>query len=489
MALIPFDPLPGLNTDDTSFAARGQWADGNNVRFWEKKPQTIPGYVTARTLAGGTSCVQIFAFNDNAGFGSLIVYGMSSDDKLYIAAGFAPPTEIGVASFPNSVNYWSFDTYGDTLMVAPENGTLYQWTTGAGTVTEITQAPDKIICMLVTPQRQVLALGCNEELSSTFNPRCIRGSDLEDPTDWTTGATNNAFEYILESSGAIVAARMIGAYVAVWTETSLHLGQFIGDPGQTYRFDRVDDGCGAVGANAVCVQDGAAYWLGPEGVLYTWTPGALPTPIANPIGKQFLDTWDRDNASKTLVYPVPRFSEIWVHYNAGGTNFPSKYMALSLKDGTWSKGSMTRTAVLTGDLVDQIMTAALPYDPGSYIAANFLTVYAQGHGQSADGAALSWFIQSADQYIDNGGRLVMIRGAIPDFEDQAGSVNLTLFCRDRAQSSAVTKGPYELAVGASKKDFRASGKLVSVKFSNAGATSSHMRLGKPLFDTVPLGER
>jgi hypothetical protein len=37
-----------------------------------------------------------------------------------------------------------------------------------------------------------------------------------------------------------------------------------------------------------------------------------------------------------------------------------------------------------------------------------------------------------------------------------------------------------------KKDFRASGKIAAIRFSGSGV---HYRLGKPLFDTVPLGER
>jgi hypothetical protein len=37
-----------------------------------------------------------------------------------------------------------------------------------------------------------------------------------------------------------------------------------------------------------------------------------------------------------------------------------------------------------------------------------------------------------------------------------------------------------------KKDFRASGRIMAIKFSGSGV---HFRLGKPLFDVVPLGER
>src|SRR5713226_5274350 len=80
--------------------------------------------------------------------------------------------------------------------------------------------------MLVTNTRQVMALGCNEEISGVFNPRCIRFSDIENPTVWTSSVTNNAGEFILQGSGQIVGAQLIGNYVFVWTDNELYLGTY-----------------------------------------------------------------------------------------------------------------------------------------------------------------------------------------------------------------------------------------------------------------------
>jgi hypothetical protein len=107
---------------------------------------------------------------------------------------------------------------------------------------------------------------------------------------------------------------------------------------------------------------------------------------------------------------------------------------------------------------------------------------------------LTWHITSADQYLDNSGRRLMLRSFVLDFEDLEGSATtLTVYVRARPQSTAVTKGPYGLTSSATKKDFRVSGKIFSVKFSGSGYSGSndltHMRLGKPLFDAVPMGER
>ena len=71
-----------------------------------------------------------------------------------------------------------------------------------------------------------MAFGCNEEASGVFNPRCIRFSDIEDPTDWTSTATNNADEFILQGSGIIVGAQLVGDYIFVWTNNEMYLGTY-----------------------------------------------------------------------------------------------------------------------------------------------------------------------------------------------------------------------------------------------------------------------
>jgi hypothetical protein len=102
-------------------------------------------------------------------------------------------------------------------------------------------------------------------------------------------------------------------------------------------------------------------------------------------------------------------------------------------------------------------------------------------------AIISSSITSADFYLDNSQRRAMVRGIIPDFDAQGGTVNLYLRVRDRPLSTATVKGPYALTTATTKKDFRASGKIITVQFE--AATAARFRLGKPLFDIVPLGER
>jgi hypothetical protein len=493
MTLVSLAPVPGLNSDDTTFSAAGQYTDGSNVRFFEGKPQVIEGWslISTGPISGG--CTGIGAVR--AGGAYCFLYGMVN--KLYVNAGFSPPvTDITPIGFIGGFVSWVFDGFGSVALAAPSGGTIYKYT-GSGVATEVTQAPDQIIDMLVTAERQVLAFGCNEEVSTAFNGLCIRGSDLEDYTDWTTTSANNAFEHILEGSGSIVAARRVGSYVAVWTEGRLYLGQFIGDPGQTYRFDIVDSIAGPTSRDAVCVVDGTAYWMGRDLNLHAWSPGALPVPVPCPIGIDLRTNYDPGASVFDRMAAIPVYNEIWFFYADSRDNATSatRYVAYSIAESAraqrpvWFRGSMPRTAICVSpiiNLIDQF--------PLTFLAANDLLIFKQGdvtglaYDINGNASSISPSLTIGGIYLDNGQRRSMVTRIIPDFSGQIGSISVTAYMRDGPQSTAVTKGPYTLAVGAVKKDFRVSGMIGEFKFSSTASLCA-FRFGKPCIDVVAMGER
>ena len=492
--LIPFSPPAGLNSDETSFKAAGRWADGRNVRWVGDTPQVMGQFVEIFDI-GNEIIYGLFAI-DRSG-STHIAYG--TRDRIYVGAGLAIPTDRTPVGMATSNIAFAFAAWGEQILFVPSGDALYEQT-GTSQATVITQAPDQITWMLVTPQRQVLAFGCNEEASGTFNGRCIRGSDLEDFTDWTTSSSNNAFEHMLDGTGQIVTARLIGPYIAVWTETGLHLGQFIGDPSQTYRFDRIAENCGCVGRNAVAVVGQRAYWVGYDSQLRTWVPGGeveiIPCPVqrAMSYAAGFFSGADPG----TVVAFHPKHNEIWIQPGGGRDGFN-----LCLANGAWWRSDYgagsSRTAILCDDLIAQIsgsnVTNILAADGNG-------KVYTHECGQPVVATGpTSWYLQSADHYLDDGRRRLMIRGVQPDFTSldlneeppaearNTQSVSLTLSVRDRPQSSATTKGPFTIAAGAAKTDFRASGKIIAVKLGQTTSVDRELRLGKLLFDVVPLGER
>lgn len=493
---VVLEPPPGLNSDDTTFSAAGAWETCSNIRFWLNRPQTIGSWVAAfsSTLTGVCRNVRVWTKSDGSltmAFGThsaLQVYfagalsditpsGLTagSEDSSGDAPGYGTGTYgTGLYSTPDSVYYartWSLDVWGENLVAVPRGGTLYLWENDpTDDATVVTNAPDQITAMLVTPERQVLALGCNEETSGDFNPLCIRGCDLEDLTDWTTAAGNNVFEHILEGGGHIVSGRMIGPWVAVWTNSALHIGEFIGDASQTYRFDPVATNCGLIGPNAVWIVGQTAYWLAPDKQFRAWTPGAEPQILPCPIRKDFLDNLDEVQSAKIVATGISQFGEVWWHYpdlRDGHEN--SRYVAFNYLSGTWFRGSMDRSAAVDAGVAEYPVK----------VTPDGEVYYHERSGE------VTWSIKAADYYLDESGRSLQIQGVRPDFESQSGDISMSVYVRKYPQGDAVTKGPFTLATGRGKRDFRATGSIASVEFSG----TCFARFGKITFLVTPTGDR
>lgn len=498
---VPFDPPAGLVANETIYSVPGAWADADKMRFVDGRLQTIGGWQLAFDHSLTGVCRNILGWTNIAGVQN-IAFGTHNALQVHVGGTLADITPAGLApgavdtsgggpgygtgtygsgtySVPSSLftlRTWSLDTWGETLLAVPRGGTIFQWMNEVGTAAaSVANAPSEISAMLVTPERQILALGCNEELSNDFNPLCVRGCDIEDPTDWTTSASNNAFEHMLEGGGHIVSGRMVGPYVAVWTDSALHQGQFLGNPEQTYRFDRIDSNCGLIGPNAACVLGGIAYWIGKDKQVRAWAPGLRPSIVQCPISKDFEDNLHSEQAAKIVAVSNSRFNEVWFFYpdsRDGDEN--SRFIALSVSSGAWFRGRLARTAACDSGVFSNPLAATAEGE-----------VFHQEVGSDANGEALSWRALSTGYYLDEGEQILQIQRVRPDFRDQGQAIALSVRMRDAPQMPTRSYGPFALEPLAEKRDFRASGSIVELEFTGTG----HVRFGKPTFDAIPTGKR
>lgn len=390
---------------------------------------------------------------------------------------------VGAYSEPSISDYfartWALDTYGESLMASPRGGTIYWWRNNtAERAVALAGAPKSCSFMLVNEQRQVMAFGCNEELTGDFNPLCIRFSDIENPEDWTTSPSNNAGEVILKGGGRLVSAEMIGPYLFVWTDNALYLGTFVGDPSQTWRFDLVGGKCGLIGPNAAIVVGQTAFWPSPSQQFHSCTLGGAVDVLPCTVRDDFFENLSASQADKIVASSCAQFSEIRFDYPDGRDGFEnSRYVAACLRDMAWTRGNMARSAYVdSGPSVSPIGVT-----PGG-------DVYWHERGHTADGAPLSWFLESADQYIDEDRRHMMLRDVEPDFENQIGPVSLKVITRDFAQSDDQEWDPVMLAAGQDFADFRAEGRFIRTRWEGSSAPS-FARFGRCSFDAIRTGQR
>lgn len=499
---FPLELPPGIVSNETDYAASGVFVDGNNMRPWRGRMETIGGYtkVIADALSG--ICRNAIAWTNNAGqqniaFGTTTTLEVLIGSTLYdiTPSGLLAGNEDTSVSGPGwgtgswgsggwgggvlaeyYARTWALDTWGENLAAAPRGGTLYIWANDTGTpAAAVANAPDNIFYMLVTPERQILAFGCQEEASGTFNPMCIRGCDIGDYTDWTTTSSNNAFEYILSGGGRIVAVKLFGQFVAVWTDTAVWLGQYTSDTTNPYRFDLVADNAGLLAPNAVVVVNQTAYWITPDFQFYTWSLGNVPQPLPCPISRDFQDNIDTVQIEKVAAVSVSEFNEIWWFYaDTRDGDEDSRYIAVSLSDNAWFRGQIARTAAI--DSGPQQYPVFV--DDSNYI-------YYHENGNDANGSALSWFIQTGDIELANS--RVLLTGIRPDFKDQTGDVSLTIDAKSYPSDTATSYGKWTLAAGRAKQDFFVETRLAAFRFSGSAA-GTYARLGRPLIDYEETGE-
>lgn len=482
---VPLDLPPGLFSDDTTFAKMGRWATGSNIRFFQGRPETIGGVTTA--ISNVTQDVNKLLAYTVSGTLNIAIAGQT----LERAAIGGSPTDITPASGWNTTSRHCLDMWGDELLASCSGGKLFVSVAGAQ-ATEITQSPDAITCMLVTKTRQVMALGCNEESGGTFNGRCIRFSNIEDYTDWTTSATNNAGEVILPGQQNIVGGCRLGEYIAVWTTGALFLGTFLGDPAQPWDFQRVAS-IGMEGMDAFAVAGDTVYWISPDRRIFYYMPGGSPTEIPCPISREFEadGAWSNGPANSSASVVVNRrYSEVWFFPPSLVTNAYIYHLNESSQNPVWSKIHIEN---LIGGTT--LFAPAMIDDPLTKTAGVATTMLGFLHTISA-GRVIRWVdvagtapgsftLSSADMYIDEARRRVMAKRFVPDFETQSGSVTLAIAAKDRPQSSASSTS-YTITTSETVEYFRKSGMIFAFTFSG---TSIRCRLGKPTLDCVTIGER
>lgn len=498
---------PGINTDDTAYRYPGAWRSCDKVRFWKGSPEVIGGWETAVSTPLMGVCRSLLSWVDSDRQAN-IAYGLhnglqvSQGAVLYditpttgFTAGAVDGTggagygtgsyNVGAYSEPSVEAFfpltWSLSNWGNSLMANPRGQTIFWWQNDTATPAAILSgSPASVNFMLVTPTRQVMAFGCNEEISGTFNSMAIRFSDIEDPEEWTTASDNNAGEVILAGSGNIICARQIGEYIFVWTNNSLYQGSFTGDTTNPWVFTKLGDNCGICGPNAVSIVSQTAYWFSNQDRFMYCTIGGVPTIMPLMVGDEMADHVTQSQNDKIVSSPISKFNEVWWFYpdNRDGSE-NSRYVSVSLSDGAASQGILPRTAF------QDTASGSNLYPVGTTTDG---VVYYHEKGNTADSGSIDWYIETSDFFIDEEERCTMVRSAWPDFQRQIGIIRMTVTGLQYPQSVPEVFSDQRLSANTTKVDFRYSGRLVRVKLAG-NSSPAEMRLGIMTFDVVPAGNR
>ena len=435
---------------------------------------TSPTAATSTVSAGGGNAVGLaYLIGIDAELGT-----QSSDPALgwgvggWGIAGWNEPRSEANSDINLSNSNWSLNLWGEDLIANVRGGGIYYWDT-SGTVSNravlvsslsgaLSVPSVSFVSTVSFPDRHFIAGGAQEYSGGgNVDPMLIRWSDQEDFTDFGPTSTNTAGDQRLQVGTKIVAMTPAREETIISTDEAIYGMTFVGPP-FIFSFRLLATNSGAAGLNTMLTIDGDVFWMGKRNFfVYNGVVKELPCSVQYYV----FDRMQTRYIDKTSVGHNKQFKEITWFYvsneNTASTNpEPDSYVTFNYLENAWSVGSMDRTVWR-----DSFGSRDVPFafDKDGYL-------YNHETGTSADGAAMTSFIESSPGEIPNTGQdLYLVDKVIPDVT-MTSDTNLSLFINTRKYPNAteVTKGPFSITSSTTKVSTRAKGRQMSMKLQSSG---------------------
>ena len=401
-------------------------------------------------------------------------------------AGYSTGTySSGAYSLPSSetdlrARVWVFSNFGEELIANYRNSILYRWQTVPSqkmAAVAATDAPQRSLSHMVTPERFLMTLGTEDATTSSFDPMQLAWARIEGglaTNDWTPTSENSAGDLRLAEGSRIIAGTSMPLVSVLWTDTALYALQYIPEIDTVFRPSLLGTGCGLIGPNAYARagDSGQVFWLSTTREFMVWQ-GGTPTTVDCPVRDFFFDGLAEGQEDLIHAGVNDKFNEVWWFYPDPATNECARYVAFHYAELHWTLGTFAITAWEPRG-VNEFPLAA--HADG--------TLKLHEKGNSDNGAAFSAHIESGLMDLKEGETHLMVRRYVPDFDRLSGSVRLTLKHRLWPQGTVS-----ELAAGTvdpttEKLDFRVTARQVATRFDWIAAPTDG-RLGRIQFDVMP----
>lgn len=379
---------------------------------------------------------------------------------------------------------WFWSNFGEIGVANYRNSILYEWSNVPSqrmTAIAATDAPQQSLAHMVTPERFIMALGTEDQATSTFDPLRIAWASQEagfTTGGWTASATNTAGDFRLAEGSKIINGVAMPFVSLVWTDTALYQIQFIESLDTVYRQVLVGTSCGLIGPHAFARAGdrGQVYWLSPTQEFMMWQGGA-PITIPCPVRDWFFTNLAAGTEEFIHAAENEKYDEIAWYFQDTADSTVYRYAAYNYSEGHWTIGSVPVTAIHPRGVFD--------YPIGLHVNG---TIHEHDRGQTADGSALNAYIESGFTDFQNGENFMMARRYVPDMDNVTGDVRVTVKHKNwpNATATALTIGAFTSST--EKIDFRATGRYMALRFDFT-STSSAGRFGKIIVDAMPVGSK
>ena len=405
------------------------------------------------------------------------------------------PTSAGASDFSSEITQWSLDNWGEDVVANRRKGSIYYWDTDASTtplratlVSGATNStPTTVNSIIVSPNdRHLIALGSNSfnttaSPTGTFDPMTVRWSDQEDYTNWVPSVSSTSGEVVVADGTKIVGGVRSRNAINVWTDNSLWTMQYVGPP-FIFRMQQIGTNCGLISQHAAVDYDGRAVWMGYDN-FYVFDGQVKSLPCT--VRRYVFDRLNVDQKDKIFCGINSEFKEIvWLYPSTNSTECDS-YVIWSPDENYWTYGSGIFTTFADKAVFGNTITTGISGDN------NYLYNNEPDGLYTADGVAISSFIESADFDIQDGNEIMFLSRVIPDFTISDGSLSFSIKTKDFPESGTAREKPvppHTVTEDTTKIDLRARGRQGRVRVSCNSANTS-WRWGSIRLAIQPDGRR
>lgn len=311
------------------------------------------------------------------------------------------------------VNLWSFDNWGEDLLLNARGLGIYYYdvtfpTTPAVNITLLpgaTDAPASAIQIVVDSElRFAIALGASPIGMSVRDPMFIRWADRGSITNWSVGPASTAGGFRLAAGSRIMCGVKTRRELLVFTDTTLYTLQATGGT-SIFRPSVVAQNTSLVGPNAQAVdQSDVTYWMA-KGGFYRYN--GRVEPIICDVSDRIFNDINYGSAANIVCGSNPKFDEMWWLYPSLNATENDRYAVYNYVENVWTTGTVVKkTAWLSSPIFDNPLTAGL----------NGLYLHEAGYDDCDLGPAtpLNSYIYSAPTEVDDGNQVLSVDRIVPD---------------------------------------------------------------------------
>ena len=506
--------LPDDATTDVVLTSSAAFPTTGEIRIGTEDISFTANDTSTNTLSGGARAVN---GTTRAAHTAGVTITNISD---YVAWG-----EASSADFTIDPGLWVLDNYGTKLIALIYNGGCFEWDATGSTSTRATiiaNAPTASRHVLVSaPSRHLIFFGTETTIgdASTQDDMFIRFSNQEEITGadaYTVTATNTAGTQRLAAGSVIMGAKRGRDAIYVWTDTSLFLMRFVGQP-FTFSFEQAGTNCGLLGKNACVEVDGTSYWMSENGFfMYDGQLKSMPCLVEDFV-YDGLNSTPKDLVNCGLNN---LFGEIQWFYCSTGSDVVDRVVTYSYieskmyKRPIWTTGTLNRTAWADSavfnlphstaydstddasfDVVGNTDGTTIYYeqetgtdqvDTGGVITAVLGTITSGDFDITQRRSAQGQVIGMPDLRGD-GEYIMKIRRFIPDFISQTGDTQISLITKNFPNDSTTTTS-FTITTASDKVDTRVRARSIALKIANT-ASAQDWKLGTFRLDIQPDGRR